>query len=457
MLMARFNTAFARATTGDPRSRRSALLRFAIGSSAVSKACALALQLVAIPLVYRALGQHQYELFLLITGAVSAIAFAQLGAGPGLTHGLATAAARGSREEEAALINAAFRLVSVAALGAAAVIVILLRVIPPHLVFGAEFAEERVAIVRAGDITVLVFAAQLISGVVDSALAGYQEQVFTSVGSAISNLVSLVLILLVCAYTPSLSSVILVLFGVPTLSRVGNFIGLCRRRPYLLERAISSCRGYYRRLLNVGLAFWAIQVGSIIQQYGGTYLLAHLGSAQATVLFGILFKTLSLLGAVITTITQPLWPAFADAVARGDISWIQRSFARIRRVLTLLSCGACALLAAAGPWAFSTFVHVYTAHSGVLFATLGLFFVANVWTHLYYVTMMGMHGIWKIAVTAFAENLLLLVLGAMLVPRLGGVGMALSYLLASLLLPAWLLPRLMRENLRDLTLKQSPA
>jgi hypothetical protein len=61
---------------------------------------------------------------------------------------------------------------------------------------------------------------------------------------------------------------------------------------------------------------------------------------------------------------------------------------------------------------------------------------------------MGMDGIWKVALVVFAEKLLIWLFGIVLVPRMGAAGMALAYLSASIVLPAWLLPGMMRRALR---------
>jgi O-antigen/teichoic acid export membrane protein len=447
----RLNIFFSEFIGTEHRSKRSALLRLAIISSSLSKACALVLQTIAIPLVYQSLGQHHYELYLLMTGALATIAIAQLGSGPGLTQGIAKANAGGKRDQEASLINAAFRLTSVTALIGGGVILAVLHLIPPGAIFGSSFAGERSVIVGVANVCVFVIIAQIISGVVDSALAGYQEQVFSNFGVMISNILSIGLLYFVCKHNPTISRVILVLYGVPTLSRVVNLVVLYLRRPYLMQGALRSCRGFYAVLLNVGLAFWAIQLGGLIEQHSGTYVLAHLSSTKETVLFAIVYKSLSLVGSVNIIITQPLWPAFTDAIAHRDFAWIQRSYAKIRRALTLFSCAVGFVMVALGPWVFQHFVHVDTTGSRLLFCVLGVYFVANVWTHLYYVTMMGMQGIWRVAVVALSENVILLLLSLVLVPRLGAVGMALAYLSASLLLPAWLLPQLMKKTMREIS------
>ena len=435
--------------------KRSALFRLAIVSSAFSKICGFALQAIAIPLVYRSLGQHRYDLYLLLTGVLGTIALVQMGAGPGLTQGIAKANAAGRDELEASLLRAAFRLAAAAALLGGALILFVVYLIPPDKLFGPAFSSNRGEILIDTNVCVAFVVIQVLAGVVDSALAGYQEQVFIHLGSMVANILCIGLLFIVCKNGPTILGVILVLYGVPMLARVVNLAVLSQRRPYLFRGFFKSCRGSYAVLLNVGLAFWAIEVGGLLEQNSGNYILAHLSSTQETALFAVVYKSIVLAGAVVNTVTMPLWPAFTDAIAHRDVEWIRRSYRRIRRALTIYSFVVAAVIMIAGQWIFNYLLHIDTAGSLPLFLILGGYFVANVWTHLYYVTLMGMAGIWKIALVVLAENLLMLLFGIVMVPRLGASGMALAYLSASVVLPAWLLPGMMQRAIRRIS--DSPA
>jgi O-antigen/teichoic acid export membrane protein len=430
--------------------RRSGLLRLAMIGSFFSKISGLALQAIAIPLVYHSLGQHRYELYLLLTAALATVGLAQLGAGPGLTQGIATANALGKRHDEGSLLAGAFRLTGVATLIGGGIVLSIIHLVPPERVFGSAFVNDRGTILTAANLCVIVLMAQMLFGVVDSALAGYQEQVFTSVGSMVANLLSIGVLFIVCRNAPTVTGVILVLYGVPTLSRIANLLALFFRRPYLLRGLLQSSRGFYATLMNVGLAFWAIQLGGVIEQHGGTYVLAHLSSTHDTDLFGVVYRALVLAGAVVNIITVPLWPAITDAIAHRDIDWIHRSYARVRRALTVYSCLLAFIVVIGGQWIFEHILRVDTGGNHWLFVILGFYFVANIWTHLFYVTMMGLQGIWRIAAVLCTENLLMLGFGLVLVPRLGAAGMALAYLSASVALPVWLLPRLMERALHKM-------
>jgi O-antigen/teichoic acid export membrane protein len=266
----------------------------------------------------------------------------------------------------------------------------------------------------------------------------------------VSNVLSIGILFAICRISPSISGVILALYGLPTLSRIVNLIVLFSRRPYLLSKMANHSGHLYRSLLGVGMAFWLMQIGGVFEQNGGTYLLARFSSTEGTNLFAIVYKSLSLAGAFVGMLTQPLWPAFTDAIAHRDVAWIQRTYRKIRLVLAIYSCTLALVLGIAGEWIFRNLVHVNVDGNRLLFPVLGAYFIANNWTHLFYVTMMGMRGIWKVAAIVLAENLLMLAFGALLAPQLGALGMAFAYLAASLSLPAWLLPRLMRKTIDEM-------
>ena len=423
------------------------MFRLSVLSSVINKFFVIGLQGLAIPVAYHALGQHQYELYLLLSAALATLAIAQLGAGPGLTQGIAKANAEGKPQEEGALLGAALQIVAGTSVVGGAVLIFIIHTLPIHWIFGASFVHDRGQILSAANVCVLALIAQLVAGVVDSALAGYQEQVLTNLGAAVSNGLSIGLLIAVCHYAPSVSGVILVLYGAPTLSRAANLVYLLKRRPYLLVGLMRPIRSAYSVLLNVGVAFWLMQLASILEQHSGNFILAHDASTHATDVFATVFRGVALATAFMGLLTQPLWPAFTDAITRRETDWIIRSFRKVRLLLMGYSTTLGLVVIFAGSAIFQHFLRIDVRGYGWLFFVVGLYAVANTWTHLFYVTMMGLQGIWKVAAVQLLENLLMILMGVILAPRFGPVGMALAYLLASVLLPVWILPRMMSATL----------
>jgi hypothetical protein len=55
--------------------------------------------------------------------------------------------------------------------------------------------------------------------------------------------------------------------------------------------------------------------------------------------------------------------------------------------------------------------------------------------------------VWSVAALVIIENLTMLGLGCLAVPHFGAQGMACAYLLASVVMPAWILPRILRKRM----------
>ncbi|MEO6080232.1 MAG: hypothetical protein ABIQ86_10690 [Steroidobacteraceae bacterium] len=428
--------------------KRSALYRLAIISSGVSKVFGLALQALAVPLIFRSLGELHYNLYTALTAILSTIVLVQMGAGPGLTKGIARANAIGNREQEAALMRAAFRLAAGAALIGCSVLLAVVHQVPIGTLFNDTFVPYSDEIIATTDLCVMLLAIQVLAGVVDSALAGYQEQVYTNLAAMLANIASLVLLIIVCSGQPTIFQIVMVVFGVPTFFRILNLGFLAARRTYLLSNFFGSASGSYKVLLMVGLGFWGIEAASVMEQMTGNQVLIHLSSGPETAIFNAIFKYVGLAGSVATMVTLPLWPAFTDAIVHRDITWISRSLRRLRTWLMAYACAIALGLAILGPWLLHVVVGINTEGRFWLFLVFGLYFIALIWGHLHHVTLMGIASLWQLALVLVVENIVMLLLGLVLVPRFGAVGMALSYLIAILALPAWLLPRMLRNALQ---------
>jgi O-antigen/teichoic acid export membrane protein len=432
----------------DHNVNRSHMLRLAILSSGLSKISAIVQQGIALPLVYTALGAHEYALYLLLTAALGTIAFLQMGAGPGLTSAIAKAHAEGNHREEAAVFASAFLFVASTTTLGAAVVCAVVRLVPAAKLFGTNFSADQPEILHAIDVCMLVMVTTVVLSVVDSALAGYLEQVASNLGNFLGNFVSAGLLIVVCYHRhPSIVEIVVVLFGVASLSRIANLLILLTRRPYLLTGLIHINRQSMGALISVGTGFSLIQGACMIEQSGGTYVMAHLATVQATSVFGLVFKGIVLASSVVAIFTQPLWPTIADALARRDFLWILQAARKTRLVLMTIAGVLTTGLLAATALGVERIWHLKLGEDRAVIVVLAIYLFSNIWTHYHYILLQGLDGVWAVARIIMVENLMMLAFGILLVPKWGAVGMAWGYLLASLAVPAWALPRMLGSRI----------
>jgi O-antigen/teichoic acid export membrane protein len=428
--------------------RRNKLLRLAILSSGVSKVTAVALQGIAIPLVFHALGTHQYALFLLLSAALATLALLQFGAGPGLTQTIAKAHAQRNRRDEAGALAAAFLFVGATALLGSLVCLAVVRLIPAGTLFGTIFATDQAEVIHVAGIAVVIMFLSIVLGVVDSALAGYQEQVATNLSMCFSIVISTVVLVVLCrSFHPTITKILLVMYGGPVVCRLVNLAILLARRPYLLLGFTDIKIKDLRPIIHVGVAFWLIQATGVVEQHAGTLLMGHMTSALETDIFGVIYRAGCLASATVAIFTQPLWPAFTDAVARHDSGWVQRAATKIRRTIMSIAAVLALLMMTAGTWGIEHIWKIDVSANRLVVITLGLYMFSNLWTHFHYIVLMGLDRVWSVAALVIIENLSMLGLGWFAVPHFGAQGMACAYLVASVVMPAWILPRILRRRM----------
>ena len=427
------------------------MLRLAVLSSAGSKLTGILLQGLAIPLVYHSLGDRFYAIFLLLGAALTTLALTQLGGGAGLTQAIARSAALQDRKQQAAAFCAGFSLSTVMALSGVAIIFFIAHHSTVARLFGSAFAQDSDLILRTLDIALVIGALQVIMGTVDSVMAGYQEQVATNMGTLTANLISTVLLVIVCRHKPSLITVFLVLYGVTVATRAANLVHLLLRRGYLLNGWSSISRTSFNYLLSTGVAFWIVELSLVLEQQGGTYVMSHLSTPHTTDIFAVCYRLAVLCGSLGIMITQPLWPAFTDAMTRRDYVWVQNTSRKIRHTLLMVGLVAGVGVATAGPSLIRVIWKISLTGNRMVMVMLGFYIFCNLWTNFHYVVLMGMDRTWTVAGVIIAENIVVLLSGVILVPRFGPLGMSLAYILGSLLVPAWLLPLVLRSRMQALS------
>jgi O-antigen/teichoic acid export membrane protein len=85
-----------------------------------------------------------------------------------------------------------------------------------------------------------------------------------------------------------------------------------------------------KNLLNIGGAFFFIQIGALVLYETDNIVITRLLGPQEVTTFNIPFKYFSIVTIIFTIIITPYWSAFTDAYARDDFDWIKRSIKKMR-------------------------------------------------------------------------------------------------------------------------------
>jgi len=433
------------------RLRRAALTTIGSGTS---KAISLLTSLVSVPLTYRYLGAERYGIWMVLISIISAMSFADLGIGNGLMNAISEAHGKDDRKMAREHVSSGLALMLSIALMLTAIGALAYPFLPWPRLFNVKSQAAALEGARAFLVLYASFVINIPLGVVTRIQSGMQKAYVAQVVNGLGAVVSLLLILFVIWIHGSLAYLVLATVGTGIASTLVNGWILFRECPWLLP-SMRAVRGTSaKKLLNLGLLFFVLQCSFTLAFTSDNIVIAQILGAAAVAAYSVPQKLFSSVTAIVSMAVGPLWPAYGEAISRGDVRWVRRVFMGSLWLVLTISIPLCTLLAIAGPWILKIAVGK-TFHAPVaLLIALAIWGVVNSVSVVVSVLLNGASILKQqtwLAVVVGVSNLLISIF---LTKRFGVIGVCLGSILAQLLItfPTYvLLLRRMFDRLSNLT------
>lgn len=345
------------------RERRSRRAWYTTLTSLGGRGVGMLLSLVSVPLTLGLLDRERYGLWMMISSMLQWLTLADLGLGYGLTKGVVDAAARDDRDAERELVSTSMLAVGAVTLGMAALFALAFPFAPWARIFAVssrvDASELHLTIAVCAGIFFLGFPL----GLVDKIYAGHQEGYITNYWGTATNVVSLAALVAAVRLGRGLPSLVLALSGAPLAIRLASTVYLFgRRRPWLRPSLGSFRMSLAKQQIKLGTSFLFVQLVMMAMWQSDHIIVAQLFGVAEVASYSLAFRLGGFYVALLTVWLDPLWPAYADAAARGDHDWIRH---KLRRTVTLslaATLAAGVVVAIAG----GTVIRVWTRSSAVL-------------------------------------------------------------------------------------------
>ncbi len=125
-----------------------------------------------------------------------------------------------------------------------------------------------------------------------------------------------------------------------------------------------------RQILGLGSRFLVITVLLTVSTQVDAWLVAHTATLQDVPTFSVPARVFAIIGTLALTLTQPLWPLHAQALAAGDIEWVSSITRRMTTVTLAVVGGAGVLATVLGPGLVDVWLQSGIAREPVLWAGL---------------------------------------------------------------------------------------
>jgi len=420
------------------------------GNAFLARIVSLVTPLVTIPLTLRYLGTERYGVWMTITAVVASLAFADLGIGNGLLNSVATAHGKDDRKLAQEYVSSAFFLL----LGIALILAVAYAAAFRHLPWQRMFAISSPSVVAEvpGAVTVFLacFLVSIPLGTVDRVLMAYQEGFRTAFWAPFGSLLTLLLVIVAIKQNLGLAGLILAVSGSPVLVLMANGVFLFKfNRPWLLPRPGLVTRNGASQILKLGAMYFVIQLALMVRTNSGNIVIAQILGSEAVTQYAVPVRVFLIVGSLITILLSPIWPAYNEAIARGDIAWVRSTLRRTIAISLLLTLPSGGVLAAFGRSLITYWTGGRVVPSVLLLLSLAVWGVVSGVSACFAIFLMAT-AIRFQAISAIIASLLNLGWSIYLTRRVGIAGVVLSSITVEslALIPAFIYVRRVLARLR---------
>jgi len=337
------------ATPADSGTARGRRLARGIVSSFASRGVAALVPLVMIPIMLPALGAPTYGSWMTIASITAMLIWADLGLGSGLLTRLSRHLANNDHLSGRRDILATYSIVGLVA----CVLSILTVVSPmfmswPRLLNISESFSESVTSIAIVCLLCFFFnmPLSLIQRVQYASDQVNSSNLFTSTGPIIS------LALTLGATRAQLPAALIVGSATvgPLIANVGATIWFFGHNKFLIPRSSDRKGAEPLALLSLGGLYVLITMSSSLAINSDSLVIAHtLGPAEVAA-FAVAARVMAAMGLLISLVNLPLWPAAANALARGDTAWVRRTTHRMTLVsVVFVGCSSLVIMIISEP------------------------------------------------------------------------------------------------------------
>lgn len=298
------------------------------GSSIFHKLITIFTGLISIPLTVNYLGEERFGLWMTITSIIALLTFADLGLGNGLVNAIAKSEGRNDKDYSQKAIASTFFILCAVTFFLSIVLIAIFPVVEWNKLFNVQ---SEIAVSESGITTLVLMTFFLLNiplGVIQKIRIGLQEGYQNNFWLGIGAVIGLIGVLIAIYLKLGLPYLVgFMMFG-PLFSLLINGFFLFQKRLHLLPKFENFDIRISKKLINVGIIFFFLQLFALLANSADNIIIAHILGPSAVATYAIT-KKMFLTIQVTQFIIAPLWPAFIESINKKDYIWAENTLKKI--------------------------------------------------------------------------------------------------------------------------------
>jgi O-antigen/teichoic acid export membrane protein len=311
---------------GAARNRLAALTG---GTAVLARAVQISSSLITIPLTVRYLGNERFGLWMTISSVLAMANFADFGIGNGVLNTVADAYGKNDFERIRSAVSSGFAVLGAVGLLLLALFASTFTWVSWADVFRVTSAQARAEATPALMVFACCFALNIPFDLVQRAQLGLQQGFRMNLWQVCGSLGGLCGVIAGIRLHAGLPLLVAALAGAPVAATALNtFHFFVVSRPDLRPRLCFVSREAIARIVNFGTLFFVLQLMSAVAFSSDNFIIARTLGAGSVPDYSIPQRMFSLISMMVAMLVTPLWPAYGEAISRGDLPWVRRTLTR---------------------------------------------------------------------------------------------------------------------------------
>lgn len=329
-------------------SRKNKIIKsFSVG--AYSKAVGVIVTFTLVPLAVNYLGVEGYGLWVAVSSLVAMLAFVDGGAGNALVNMVSHATGVNSKKSLKAIVSSGFVVLLAISIIGALLFSMFHTYIPWPWVFGMSESMNSEELQLLVLVVVFSFFIGMPCSVVGNVQRGFQEGNIEAFWNAKGRLLSLLFVFIAIQIDAGLIGFACAFVSGPIVASIANGIYYFYFKRTDIVPAITSVRSEeVKEVLSTGGMFFVLQLTAAIQSQGDNIIIANMLGPASVAQYAICMQLFMIVPTLLRLVFVPLWPAYREALASGDVDWVRRVFAKSMKLALLVGLPSAIILVLLG-------------------------------------------------------------------------------------------------------------
>lgn len=305
-------------------SERTVLVKKNVIYSFVLRGVSILCSLMLVPLTLNYLSADQYGVWLTLNSIVTWFNVCEIGIGMGLKNKLGEALAVKDYELGKRYVSLTYVLLALIMLVFFSIFLVSAYLLNWNKILNIETLSNG-QLIEFVIIVVFFFCLSFILKTMSIILEADQRVSYSSFMSVIGTIVILAVIwIMTKTMEPSLSRVAFVFCSVPVFITIIGSIYFFSGRYHMIKPSFKNLDfSYAKNLIGLSLNFFVLQVSSIVVFTTSNLIITQTIGPYDVTVYNICFKYFNIITLFFSLILSPMWPAYTNAFALGDIEWIK--------------------------------------------------------------------------------------------------------------------------------------